>query len=187
VPAATHRHVCPKTMGFLTSGCWRTAEPKMLDICRGGLTPPRATSRTGGNPRMLYASLPEARSGRWGADLTAAKMRECRWAKPVLSNGPVGHEHPKDQGMRLSLRGSRLRRRMREERQNGAAVNRRKNRSRPDPLDRSSPRQVREFSRLRGLRVKPGARPSRVAPHARCRGHTGGWSGRTRTCPCALC
>jgi ATP-dependent DNA ligase len=31
-----------------------------------------------------FANLPEARSGRWGAGLTAAKMKECRWIKPVL-------------------------------------------------------------------------------------------------------
>jgi bifunctional non-homologous end joining protein LigD len=31
-----------------------------------------------------FANLPEARSGRWGAGLTAAKMKECRWVKPVL-------------------------------------------------------------------------------------------------------
>jgi bifunctional non-homologous end joining protein LigD len=26
-----------------------------------------------------FANLPEAKSGRWGAGLTAAKMKECRW------------------------------------------------------------------------------------------------------------
>jgi DNA ligase D-like protein (predicted ligase) len=31
-----------------------------------------------------FANLPEARSGRWGAGLTAAKMAECRWLRPVL-------------------------------------------------------------------------------------------------------
>jgi DNA ligase D-like protein (predicted ligase) len=31
-----------------------------------------------------FVNLPEARSGRWGAGLTAAKMRDCRWIKPVL-------------------------------------------------------------------------------------------------------
>ena len=31
-----------------------------------------------------FANLPEARAGRWGAGLTAAKMAECRWVKPVL-------------------------------------------------------------------------------------------------------
>jgi ATP-dependent DNA ligase len=32
----------------------------------------------------LFANLPEARSGRWGQCLTAAKMAECQWVKPVL-------------------------------------------------------------------------------------------------------
>jgi ATP-dependent DNA ligase len=31
-----------------------------------------------------FANLPEARSGRWGQGLTAAKMKECRWLKPRL-------------------------------------------------------------------------------------------------------
>jgi bifunctional non-homologous end joining protein LigD len=31
-----------------------------------------------------FANLPEARSGRWGQGLTAAKMKDCRWLRPVL-------------------------------------------------------------------------------------------------------
>jgi len=31
-----------------------------------------------------FANLPEVKSGRWGAGLTAAKMPDCRWLKPVL-------------------------------------------------------------------------------------------------------
>jgi ATP-dependent DNA ligase len=31
-----------------------------------------------------FANLPEARSGRWGEGLTAEKMKECRWVRPVL-------------------------------------------------------------------------------------------------------
>ena len=31
-----------------------------------------------------FANLPEARAGRWGVGLTAAKMKDCRWVKPVL-------------------------------------------------------------------------------------------------------
>jgi len=31
-----------------------------------------------------FANLPEAKSGRWGEGLTAKKMAECRWLKPVL-------------------------------------------------------------------------------------------------------
>jgi bifunctional non-homologous end joining protein LigD len=31
-----------------------------------------------------FVNLPEARSGRWGQGLTAEKMKDCRWLKPVL-------------------------------------------------------------------------------------------------------
>jgi ATP-dependent DNA ligase len=31
-----------------------------------------------------FANLPEARSGRRGVGLTAAKMKNCRWLKPQL-------------------------------------------------------------------------------------------------------
>jgi ATP-dependent DNA ligase len=31
-----------------------------------------------------FANLPEAKSGRWGAGLTKAKMADFRWLKPVL-------------------------------------------------------------------------------------------------------
>jgi bifunctional non-homologous end joining protein LigD len=31
-----------------------------------------------------FANLPEPSGGRWGQGLTAAKMNECRWVKPVL-------------------------------------------------------------------------------------------------------
>ena len=31
-----------------------------------------------------FANLPEVKGGRWGQGLTAAKMEECRWVKPVL-------------------------------------------------------------------------------------------------------
>jgi DNA ligase D-like protein (predicted ligase) len=35
-------------------------------------------------PECPFANLPEKKSGRWGAGLTAAKMGDCRWLKPVL-------------------------------------------------------------------------------------------------------
>jgi hypothetical protein len=31
-----------------------------------------------------FVNLPEAKSGRWGAGLNAAKMKDCRWLKPLL-------------------------------------------------------------------------------------------------------
>lgn len=35
-------------------------------------------------PDCPFVNLPEKKSGRWGQGLTAAKMKECRWLKPVL-------------------------------------------------------------------------------------------------------
>jgi ATP-dependent DNA ligase len=35
-------------------------------------------------PKCPFANLPEARSGRWEQGLTAAKMAECKWLKPLL-------------------------------------------------------------------------------------------------------
>jgi DNA ligase D-like protein (predicted ligase) len=34
--------------------------------------------------RCPFVNLPEARAGRWGQGLTAEKMKDCRWLKPVL-------------------------------------------------------------------------------------------------------
>jgi bifunctional non-homologous end joining protein LigD len=31
-----------------------------------------------------FVNLPESKEGRWGQGLTAAKMKECRWLKPML-------------------------------------------------------------------------------------------------------
>jgi bifunctional non-homologous end joining protein LigD len=31
-----------------------------------------------------FANLPESKEGRWGQGLTAAKMKECQWVRPVL-------------------------------------------------------------------------------------------------------
>jgi ATP-dependent DNA ligase len=36
------------------------------------------------SPERPFANLPKKKSGRWGAGLTAAKMADCRWLKPVL-------------------------------------------------------------------------------------------------------
>ena len=35
-------------------------------------------------PTCPFSNLPETKSRRWGQGLTAAKMAECRWVKPVL-------------------------------------------------------------------------------------------------------
>jgi ATP-dependent DNA ligase len=35
-------------------------------------------------PDCPFSNLPEAKAGRWGAGLTAPKMADCRWLRPVL-------------------------------------------------------------------------------------------------------
>jgi bifunctional non-homologous end joining protein LigD len=53
-----------------------------------------------------FANLPEARSGRWGEGLTADKMKECRWLRPLLVAQVEFVEWTADghRGMRVSLR-----------------------------------------------------------------------------------
>ena len=50
-----------------------------------------------------FANLPEKKAGRWGAGLTAAKMAECRWLKPVLVAQFEFVEWTSDQHLRHSL------------------------------------------------------------------------------------
>jgi DNA ligase D-like protein (predicted ligase) len=57
--------------------------------CRNGFTPALREQlfkwfRGLGTDQCPFANLPEAKSGRWGVGLTAAKMNECRWLKPQL-------------------------------------------------------------------------------------------------------
>jgi ATP-dependent DNA ligase len=35
-------------------------------------------------PKCPFENLPEKRAGRWGVGLTAEKMKDCGWLKPVL-------------------------------------------------------------------------------------------------------
>jgi DNA ligase D-like protein (predicted ligase) len=59
-----------------------------------------------------FANLPEKKSGRWGAGLTAAKMAECCWLKPVLVGQFEFVEWTSDNHLRhsrfISLRDDRL-------------------------------------------------------------------------------
>lgn|SRR5215813_15201911 len=58
-----------------------TARVKKLAVCQiCSCSAPQAV----GNSACPFANLPEARPGRWGAGLTAAMMKKCRWVKPVL-------------------------------------------------------------------------------------------------------
>ena len=47
-----------------------------------------------------FSNLPEAKSGRWGAGLTGAKMADCRWIKPVLVGQFEFLECPADSHLR---------------------------------------------------------------------------------------
>ncbi len=49
-----------------------------------------------------FANLPEKKAGRWGAGLTAAKMAECRWLKPVTVGQFEFVEWTSDQHLRHS-------------------------------------------------------------------------------------
>ena len=49
-----------------------------------------------------FANLPEKKAGRWGAGLTAAKMVDCRWLKPVLVARFEFVEWTQDQHLRHS-------------------------------------------------------------------------------------
>ena len=61
-----------------------------------------------GAEKSPFVNLPEARGGRWGEGLTAEKMKECRWLKPVLVGQfefvewtPDGHlRHSRFMGLR---------------------------------------------------------------------------------------
>jgi bifunctional non-homologous end joining protein LigD len=65
-----------------------------------------------------FANLPEKKSGRWGAGLTADKMRDCRWLRPTLVGKfefvewtPDGHlRHSRFIGLREDKRAADVRR-----------------------------------------------------------------------------
>lgn len=50
-----------------------------------------------------FVNLPESRSGRWGVGLTAEKMTECRWVRPVLVGQVEFVEWTADNHLRHSL------------------------------------------------------------------------------------
>lgn len=76
------------TFGALVFGYYERGKLLYASRTRNGFTP---LSRTGLlkklKPRIVkecpFANLPEARAGRSGAGLTAAKMKDCVWLKPV--------------------------------------------------------------------------------------------------------
>jgi bifunctional non-homologous end joining protein LigD len=73
----------------LILGYWEGDRLMYAARTRSGFTPAlreRLHQRLRGveTPECPFANLPEARAGRWSDGLTAAKMKDCRWLKPVL-------------------------------------------------------------------------------------------------------
>jgi bifunctional non-homologous end joining protein LigD len=63
--------------------------PQDTDNARNGFTPASRTKlfeklKPLETKECPFANLPEKSGGRWGAGLTARKMADCRWLKPVL-------------------------------------------------------------------------------------------------------
>ena len=79
----------PHGVDALVVGCYEGKSLKYVARVRAGFAP---TSRSAAHALLKplvtntcpFKNLPEARSGRWGEGLTAAKMKECVWVKPLL-------------------------------------------------------------------------------------------------------
>jgi DNA ligase D-like protein (predicted ligase) len=79
----------PKNFDALIIGYYQDGKLIYAARTRNGFTPASRGElfkklKPLGTIECPFANLPEARSGRWGAGLTAAKMAECRWLRPVL-------------------------------------------------------------------------------------------------------
>lgn len=78
-----------KNFDALTFGYYKGGKLMYVGRTRNGFTPRLRASlfrRFQGLQKETcpFANLPEAKTGRWGQELTAAKMKECRWLKPAL-------------------------------------------------------------------------------------------------------
>jgi bifunctional non-homologous end joining protein LigD len=79
----------PKNFDALVIGYYADGKLMYAARTRNGFTPAsRAELFRKIKPLQIthcpFANLPEKKAGRWGAGLTAAKMAECRWLKPLL-------------------------------------------------------------------------------------------------------
>jgi bifunctional non-homologous end joining protein LigD len=79
----------PKNFDALVIGYYQDGKLIYAARTRNGFTPAsRAELFKKLKPLEIaecpFANLPEKKAGRWGAGLTAAKMEECRWLKPLL-------------------------------------------------------------------------------------------------------
>jgi len=94
-----------KTFDALIFGCYEGDRLLYVARARSGFTP---ASREQLHRRFRsleiaecpFANLPQARASRWGEGLTAEKMKDCRWLRPVLV-GQLGFvEWPPDGHLR---------------------------------------------------------------------------------------
>jgi ATP-dependent DNA ligase len=79
----------PKNFDALIFGYYQGKELLYAARTRNGFTPASRAQlyrrlKSLETPECPFANLPEARGGRWGQGLTAEKMKECHWLKPVL-------------------------------------------------------------------------------------------------------
>jgi bifunctional non-homologous end joining protein LigD len=78
-----------RTFDAVILGVWDGDKLVYVARTRNGFTPAareQLQARFHGleSAKCPFANLPEARAGRWGDGLTAAKMKDCRWLRPVL-------------------------------------------------------------------------------------------------------
>ena len=79
----------PKNFDALVFGYYEGDKLLYAARTRNGFTPASRTElyrrfRSLEVPECPFVNLPERRGGRWGEGLTAEKMSECHWLKPVL-------------------------------------------------------------------------------------------------------
>ncbi len=79
----------PKNFDALIFGYYEGEQLLYAARTRSGFTPATLAQvyrrfHTLEIPDCPFGNLPEPRGGRWGQGLTAEKMRECRWLKPLL-------------------------------------------------------------------------------------------------------
>jgi bifunctional non-homologous end joining protein LigD len=79
----------PKNFDALVIGYYQDDQLIYTARTRNGFTPAlraEVFKRFRGleTDRCPFANLPEPRGGRWGQGVTATKMAECRWLKPLL-------------------------------------------------------------------------------------------------------
>jgi len=78
-----------RTFDALVFGYYEGKDLLFASKTRNGFTPPlrEAIMRKFKGLEQVdcpFSNLPEKREGRWGQGITAAKMKDCRWLKPVL-------------------------------------------------------------------------------------------------------